>query len=566
MNDLEYHNKKNLIFFRKLILSISFSFLILYVSYLSIFSIFTDILSFAVLISLIASLLLCIFEFRINTNNYKKILYLKLITYFISFCMLRLYLDALDTLKPPVIPQAKMLIIAIFTWILLAIVTQNFFYGLFRFYRKTNASKTPNLILKLSYILTYIIILFLALNIDFNCSFKKLLESFAIVSGALTIAIGFYFKEVIINIMHGILLAINPPFEIGDVIEINNFTGFVEEYRWRTLKLRTFPGETVILPNHMFANTSVKNLTNIHNNKPSSFNGSVKISVNPDHDPGWIKSLLMDALHATTPLHDAEEFKVKIVFLLEYNEKGTKFLIIFDTTRLTLFGQRSEVLINIYQKFADAGVRLTAGELRSLLPTEQHFSLNITKDNNNPNQAMKKFDTSLKFRPDTTYFDQIPNEIVIQRCDLFKNISKEAVRCLTNILERRHFDDHVDIIKPNEFSGGIHLIRSGTVGISDNKDNPVAQLKTGHVFGEMCVIKKKSSSHRVYTLTHTTTLFFSAERLEKEIFNSFPELKHQLEIEIINRDKINTELKSKYAKKKQTKSTLDKVAKWFFAL
>jgi small-conductance mechanosensitive channel len=565
MDDLKNYSKMRMVFWKKMCLCLFLFPLSLYIAYSLHGEFWNNFPHFALLMSLCLSLTICILEYRINNIYYYTVLYIKLIIYFILFFTLRLYLHTSSTLHPTILPQNIRLLIGSFSWLLLAATLRKFFQTLYISYGKSEGRKIPNIISKASTVIIFTLILPILLHSEFNISLIIMLESIAFASGALTLAAGFYFKEMITNILHGLLIALNPPFEIGDLIKTNNTLGFVEEYRWRSIKLRTFSGETVYIPNHTLSSAGITNVTNMREENTNNYNGSIKISVNPDHDPGWIKSLLMDALHATTPLHDADEFDMKFVFLTGYNEKGAQFLLVFNTSRLLLYGQITEILINIYRKFADAGVRLTTGEIRSILPEEQHFSLNVKQGDQNEKQSMRKFDSTLKFRADKTYYDQIPNEVVIQRSLLFKNIEQDAVAALAKILKRRHFNAQEDIIKHDEFSGGIHLIRTGAVDIFDHTNHKVAQLQTGNVFGEISIVNKQASPHRVTARTHVTTLFFSAEKLEEHIFTIFPDIKESLESTILSSDRVHKE-KNRSDNKNTPKGLLGKVASWFFAL
>lgn len=64
-----------------------------------------------------------------------------------------------------------------------------------------------------------------------------------------SIAIGFAFKDILQNLLAGILLLVNRPFRRGDQIVINDFEGTVEHVQSRATLIKTYDGRRVIIPN-----------------------------------------------------------------------------------------------------------------------------------------------------------------------------------------------------------------------------------------------------------------------------------------------------------------------------
>lgn len=67
--------------------------------------------------------------------------------------------------------------------------------------------------------------------------------------GIFSIALGFAFQDILSNLLAGLLLIIRQPFQQGDQIEIDGFTGTVEGITIRETTLKTFDGQRVIVPN-----------------------------------------------------------------------------------------------------------------------------------------------------------------------------------------------------------------------------------------------------------------------------------------------------------------------------
>jgi small conductance mechanosensitive channel len=67
--------------------------------------------------------------------------------------------------------------------------------------------------------------------------------------GIAGITIGFALQDVAKNFIAGILLLLTQPFEIGDTINVNSFTGKVLAINLRSTELREVDGRYVIIPN-----------------------------------------------------------------------------------------------------------------------------------------------------------------------------------------------------------------------------------------------------------------------------------------------------------------------------
>jgi small conductance mechanosensitive channel len=73
--------------------------------------------------------------------------------------------------------------------------------------------------------------------------------SFVAGLGIAGFTIGFALQDIARNFVAGILLLVRQPFNIGDAVEIGDYTGSVLEITTRDTVLKTWDGEMVILPN-----------------------------------------------------------------------------------------------------------------------------------------------------------------------------------------------------------------------------------------------------------------------------------------------------------------------------
>lgn len=64
-----------------------------------------------------------------------------------------------------------------------------------------------------------------------------------------SVAIGFAFKDILQNMLAGILILLRQPFEVGDLIVSGGHEGTVEKIETRATLIKTYDGRRVVIPN-----------------------------------------------------------------------------------------------------------------------------------------------------------------------------------------------------------------------------------------------------------------------------------------------------------------------------
>jgi small conductance mechanosensitive channel len=79
--------------------------------------------------------------------------------------------------------------------------------------------------------------------------------------GLTSLAIGLALKDTIENAITGVLLLIQRPFKVGDVIKVSDIMGTVADVAIRTTNIKTFDGLHVLIPNRHVYNEVITNWT-----------------------------------------------------------------------------------------------------------------------------------------------------------------------------------------------------------------------------------------------------------------------------------------------------------------
>lgn len=80
-------------------------------------------------------------------------------------------------------------------------------------------------------------------------------------AGVTAIIVGFAFKDIAENFLAGFLLAINRPYKLNDIIEIEKYKGTVTRMDIRTTMIRMPDGRDVFIPNSMIIKNILTNFT-----------------------------------------------------------------------------------------------------------------------------------------------------------------------------------------------------------------------------------------------------------------------------------------------------------------
>lgn len=139
------------------------------------------------------------------------------------------------------------LALSILVFVLFFFVSKLLRKGLYRLLLKI--SRKPSISGLFSSIF-YFIILFFGLTISLQLlHLDKTVSSLLAGAGIIGLALGFAFQDLTANFISGVFIIFKKPFDVGNIIDTNGFTGIVEEIEIRSTTIRTFQGLFIMLPN-----------------------------------------------------------------------------------------------------------------------------------------------------------------------------------------------------------------------------------------------------------------------------------------------------------------------------
>ncbi|MBO0358038.1 mechanosensitive ion channel [Hymenobacter sp. BT186] len=178
------------------------------------------------------------------------------------------------------------------------------------------------------------------------------LDKITIVVGALGVGVGLGLQNIINNLVSGIILIFERPFQVGDFIEVTGKTGRVKDIGIRASKLISLSGSEIIVPNGDLLSGHVINWTLSNNH----IRVELGLKLNLDTDLDKAKQLIRDeVLENPNTLHklapeillsgvNGQVYDLKVLFWIN-NIRQEQVL-------------KSEVLAGIHRRFTQEGINM----------------------------------------------------------------------------------------------------------------------------------------------------------------------------------------------------------------
>jgi small-conductance mechanosensitive channel len=207
------------------------------------------------------------------------------------------------------------------------------------------------------------------------------LGSFAVAvlsgTGIVGLIIGFAFKDIAENFMSSLLLSVQKPFRLGELIEVDGHLGIVKQVTARATTLVDFDGNHIQIPNATVYKNTIKNFTANPNARAQFF-----IGIGYDNDPSEAQDLAMDLLVEMPSILEEPKPQVLIENLGASSYNLSVFLWV-DTTSYSLLKVRSLAMKKMTLAFLDAGISMPddARERFVMQADQTNVSREVERDN-----------------------------------------------------------------------------------------------------------------------------------------------------------------------------------------
>ncbi len=180
------------------------------------------------------------------------------------------------------------------------------------------------------------------------------LSAFAFFGGALAIGIGFGTQNLLKNLISGVMLLIEKPIRIGDLVEIDGITGTVTMIGIRFSTIHGAQGTDTLIPNSVLVEQKLVNWTY----STPDVRKDVRVSVAYDSDVDKVRDLLMNV---TQSHKSVIRTPAPLITLEDFGNDGLVFNVQFwlqIQAGVSIMRIMSDIRLSILKAFNEAGIEI----------------------------------------------------------------------------------------------------------------------------------------------------------------------------------------------------------------
>lgn len=305
------------------------------------------------------------------------------------------------------------------------------------------------------------------------------------------------------NLIAGLALNTERPFQIGDWVTMGSHTGVVVDTTWRATRLRTKADDYIVIPNSSIAKEPIVNFS-----RPTRNHGCYQtIGVSYDTPPNKVRQVVLNVL-AECPEVCAEP--APSVFLTGYGDFSVNFTIKFfiaDFARQDPI--QSGMMDRLWYAFRREGISIPY-----------------------PIQDCRERDAVVDQREERAVVRESIRKLLMG-VDLFQSLSPVEWEGLVERETLQLFAAGEKLCRQGEAGESFYIISRGRVAVQvaggDGRPMTVAQLGAGAFFGEMSLLTGEPRSGTVVAETDVEVVCISKDDFAG-VLKSNPELAGKLAV------------------------------------
>ena len=276
-------------------------------------------------------------------------------------------------------------------------------------------------------------------------------------STILGIVVGLALQDTLGNLFAGIALQADQPFQIGDVLNIQNnrWTGVVEQVSWRGVKLRTFQNKIVVISNAVLGKEFIEVSPRDNLNARLVFFNTI-YSTSPSRTIHLIREAVRQVENVSPKIRP-------IVRIRNLGDNGIDFEV--------------KYWLEDYTKYNDTDALIRQRIWYAFQRENIHFAF--------PTRTL--YHEKQDLEPN---FSESVNEIFerLSEVPLFAPLSDEETQQIAETVEAKVFSTGEKIVRRGQEGNSMFVIHRGAVKVQINEDGKIKVLRTlneGEFFGEM---------------------------------------------------------------------------------
>ncbi len=300
-------------------------------------------------------------------------------------------------------------------------------------------------------------------------------------TAVLTVVIGFALQDILGNLFSGIILNFEDSFKIGDWLCIGEREGRVEQFGWRSFKVRTIDRELIVIPNQTASKAEV--LIYGAGRQPVALN--VRVSAGYGDSPDRVGAAVLGAL---ADMPNVRREPPPVVQLVDFGDFAMNYLVKFwvdDFSRHNFI--TSDARRRIWYAFRRQGIEIPFPKRDVYMKQEKPLAI--------PQAALAG---------------------VLQRNDVLAAIEEDDFHSLLAAVETRVFGAGETIIREGDEGLYFYHVYSGAVSIL-KQGQVIARLQAGDFFGEISLVTGDKVSATVAAAEESVVILVPSARFKQVV-------------------------------------------------
>jgi small-conductance mechanosensitive channel len=169
-------------------------------------------------------------------------------------------------------------------------------------------------------------------------------------AGIAGIAVGFAAQTSVSNVISGLFLISEKPFQLEDVIQVGDITGIVQSIDLLSIKLQTFDNRFVRIPNETIIKTNVVNITRFPIRRLD-----VTLMVDYAADLDFVTTVLEDIARKNIWVLDNPE---PLIVMDKFENSGVEILFGLWFEKSNFLKLKNSIMIDVRKRFALEGITI----------------------------------------------------------------------------------------------------------------------------------------------------------------------------------------------------------------
>lgn len=285
--------------------------------------------------------------------------------------------------------------------------------------------------------------------------------------GVSSIVLGLALQNTLDNVMAGIAVLFERPFDVGDWITVGSITGEVVEINWRSVRVRTRSRDLVVVPNSVIGKETLVNVS-----QPTRVHGeSHVLGFSYDDPPNKVKRVLMSVARSTRGVVTEPAPVVRTINYAAYSIEYQVRFFIDDFPRAPDIND--EFMTRVWYAAKRNGISIP-------FPTQTSFEYH-----------QEPLPPALKLRA-VDALATVP---------VFVPLSPEELDQMSGQCERLDFGRGERVVHQGDPGDAMYVVLEGTAIVTVRTDTEaereVARLSRGEFFGEMALLTGEQRSASV---------------------------------------------------------------------